>query len=272
MGDDGRTYIRVHDGMPDHPKVDALSDRAFRLLVESWCWCSRHLTDGHVPQATWARRGTPKARRELVDAGLVEDDGKAGVQMHDYLEHQRSRAVVEELSAARREAQQKASVKGNHNRWHVGEDGRPSPDCPLCKGSQPDPTRDPSGIGSGTPSGSVRGIGRGRGREEVVEMGGEVPDPHARETSLPAPIFDPENPRCARHAHIRPGESVPSCRDCAEVRRQSQQVTVDEQLAEQEERTRWRTAVDACPECDENGKIERPDGRLVRHHDLQDVR
>lgn len=198
MADDGRTYIRLHDGMPDHPKVDALSDRAFRLLVETWCWCSRHLTDGRVPRATWNRRGTPASRRELVTAGLVEDHGTEGVRMHDYLEHQRSRSEVEELSAARRAAQQSASVKGNHKRWHVGPDGRPSPDCPLCqKGSQPDPQpdppRDPQGIGSGTPSGSLIDIDRDRERETTqVDQSGpsseRANDPGARDPGRPIPV------------------------------------------------------------------------------------
>lgn len=101
---ESRTFIKVHDGMPDHPKIDGLSDAAFRLLVETWCWCSRHLTDGHVPAATWKKRGTPKARKELTDAGLVEILPGGDIQVHDYLEHQRSKAQVEELSRKRREA------------------------------------------------------------------------------------------------------------------------------------------------------------------------
>lgn len=103
MADD-RTYIRVHDGMPDHPKIDPLSDTAFRLLITSWCWCSRHLTDGRMPKVTWAKRGTPKARRELLAVGLVTDDGSEFVQFHDYLEHQRSAEQVAAMKEQRRAA------------------------------------------------------------------------------------------------------------------------------------------------------------------------
>lgn len=103
MDKDKRTYIRLHDGMPDHPKVDPLSDKAFRLIVESWCWCSRHLTDGRMPLATWRKRGTAKARAELAAAGLAVVDGEA-VIMHDYLEHQRSAAEVELVKEKRRAA------------------------------------------------------------------------------------------------------------------------------------------------------------------------
>ena len=101
---DNRTYITVHDGMPDHPKVDGLSDPAFRLLVGLWCWCSRHHTDGVVPAATWGKRGTTEARGELVDAGLVEIDPDGTIRMHDYLEHQRSAEEIRELSEKRADA------------------------------------------------------------------------------------------------------------------------------------------------------------------------
>jgi hypothetical protein len=108
---DSRTYIKVHDGMPDHPKIDGLSDAAFRLLVTTWCWCSRHLTDGHVPAATWKKRGTARTRGQLVAAGLVEEV-TGGVRMHDYLQHQRSADEVAEL----RRKKQEAGSKGGRTR------------------------------------------------------------------------------------------------------------------------------------------------------------
>src|SRR5437867_558116 len=101
---DSRTYVRIHDGMPDHPKVDGLSDAAFRLLVTVWCWCSRHLTDGHVPAATWQKRGKEKVRGELVSAGLVDLREDGSVYMHDYVDHQRTAEEVSRIREARREA------------------------------------------------------------------------------------------------------------------------------------------------------------------------
>lgn len=100
MADD-RTYIRIHDGMPDHPKIDPLSDAAFRLLVSCWCWSSRHLTDGRMPVVTWNKRGTPKTRRELEAAGLVERLDEQTVEFHDYLLHQRSAAEVAAMKEKR---------------------------------------------------------------------------------------------------------------------------------------------------------------------------
>lgn len=107
---DTRTYVRIHDGMPDHPKVDGLSDAAFRLLITMWCWCARHLTDGAVPAATWGKRGTQKARDELVAAGLVDLHADGSVEMHDYTVHQRTAEEVKQLREARREAGRKGGI------------------------------------------------------------------------------------------------------------------------------------------------------------------
>lgn len=103
---DSRTYIKLHDGMPDHPKVVGLSDSAFRLYVETLCWCSRHLTDGVVPTAAMRKLGTPRAIKELATAGLIEVDGPHWA-VHDYLQHQRSAAEVDEIRRKKQEAGRK---------------------------------------------------------------------------------------------------------------------------------------------------------------------
>lgn len=103
---DERTFIFLHDGMPEHPKIEALSDRAFRVLLDLWCWCSRTLANGFVPEAVWVKRtGSAKVRKELL-AALVEP-AEGGVYMHDYLEHQRSREEAEALRLKRQEAGRK---------------------------------------------------------------------------------------------------------------------------------------------------------------------
>ena len=102
---DSRTYIRVHDGMPDHPKIDALSDGAFRLLITGWCYCARYLTDGRIPEKVWLRKGNRRYRDELRNAGLVDVDPETGdADFHDYLDHQRSAQEVSDLRESRREA------------------------------------------------------------------------------------------------------------------------------------------------------------------------
>lgn len=124
---DERPFIRVHDGMPDHPKVDGLSDKAFRLMVESWCWCNRHRTDGRVPASRWKKQHTKKARQELIDARLAEELPTGDVQIHDYLDWQRSASEIADL----RTAKSVGGTYGNHKRWHLDEGVR-KPGCPHC--------------------------------------------------------------------------------------------------------------------------------------------
>lgn len=127
MPRDKRPYITVAEGMPSHPKVEGLSDKAFRLLVETWCWCSYHKTDGRVKAVSWSKRGTATARRELVDAGLAEDDGYGGVYMHDYDEHQRLAAEIALASEARSEDGKFGAHVKNHVKKKYSD-----PDCKWC--------------------------------------------------------------------------------------------------------------------------------------------
>ncbi|CRK59045.1 hypothetical protein [Alloactinosynnema sp. L-07] len=139
---DERTFIAVHDGIEDHPKIAELSDAAFRLLVTTWGYCSRYTTDGFVKDAVWRKRGTPKARREL-EAELVHKPGHdcpkcppvppGYVRFHDYLEHQRSAKDIEE----RQEQKREAGRRGNHQRWHVDQN-IVEPSCRYCTGQQDD--------------------------------------------------------------------------------------------------------------------------------------
>lgn len=99
------TYARLDDVFPEHQKVEALSDRAFRLHVTALCYCSRNLTDGVLTErAVRAMCAAIKAtiRRhvgELIAAGLW---GKAseGWVVHHFREWNPSAEEVKERRAA----------------------------------------------------------------------------------------------------------------------------------------------------------------------------
>ena len=91
----GWTYIRLGTDVRTHRKFVGLSDAAFRLLVvDLIAWSGETLADGFVPAAYFERLGTPETRDELFAAGLVELVD-SGVQVHDYTQVQRTRAVAE---------------------------------------------------------------------------------------------------------------------------------------------------------------------------------
>jgi len=210
MADD-RTYIRLHDGMPGHPKVRGLSDRAFRTLIRSWCYCSEYLTDGEVVSAVARDLGTTKAWTELVSAGLAES-APGGYLMHDYLEHQRSAAEVAEIKAGRGVG----GTLGNHVRWHV-QRRKPDPSCehcnpryPIANGSQERSDSDSPGISQGNRSGSHSQRQRQIQTENSLEGGSHV----SRAVDNSAPPRFPDH--CQRHADVaEPGP----CGNCADVRK-----------------------------------------------------
>lgn len=113
--------------MPEHPKIEGLSDKAFRLLIESWCYCFRAGNNGHIYATTWKRRSTPAARRELIASGLMDDDLQGGVIVHDWDEHQLTTADI----AVAKERNRQAGALGGHIQWHV-KGGKKSPTCEYC--------------------------------------------------------------------------------------------------------------------------------------------
>lgn len=89
------TWVKLDDGFPDHPKVVALSDRAFRAHVTALCYCARYLTDGDVPTGVAKRIATAKVKAELTAAGLWTETPGGLYRLHDYLDWNPSRADVE---------------------------------------------------------------------------------------------------------------------------------------------------------------------------------
>lgn len=252
-GRDLRTYIKVHDGIADHPKIEGLSDRAFRLLIETWCWCSRHLTDGQVPQSTWIKRGTAKTRAELISAELAEDCGEV-IVMHDYVEHQRTAAEVEERRAVRR----KASLRGNHQRWHTGPNGTPDPACEHCVSPQ-GPI--PPGTGLGSHLGQPRDPTRDNGRNPIevhTEVEVEVQKPKPSEASASGAAAPPLT-LCPPLGDNAPARSKPATGD---------KITARDVVA---------TWVDACrgngtePSKAQIGQVGRTAKELLAHNEPQRV-
>lgn len=208
MADD-RTYIRVHDGMDEHPKVEPLSDGAFRLLLRSWFYCSRNRTDGRMPDAIWKKRGTAKTRAELLAAGLAEQrDGY--VEMHDYIEHQRTAEEIRLL----REVRGDSGAYGAHVRWHVVK-REPKKGCEHCF---------PDGDADGKPIASAianawqtdsKPMASTEAEAEAEDKNSSRGGSHvSRGSAASTPPLFPDH--CQRHANDpTPGK----CGDCADARK-----------------------------------------------------
>lgn len=87
-------FIRLSDDYNDHPKIDALSDGAFRLWHQGLGFCRKYQTDGLIPMSSVRRfkSYSPKRMRQLLTPWneganpLWQDVPGFGVKMHDFLD------------------------------------------------------------------------------------------------------------------------------------------------------------------------------------------
>lgn len=91
---DRRQFIAVHDEITDQPKIEVLSDAAFRHLIRLWGRSHKDNMDGHVTEKLARSKGV-KVFRELTTPAwpgaepLLEPTETPGIwYCHDYLNHQ----------------------------------------------------------------------------------------------------------------------------------------------------------------------------------------
>lgn len=76
--------LMLDDNAPDHAKIEALSDRAFRGWIRALAWSSRTGQDGVIPEQMPKRWDlAAKHVAELEGGGLWDRNG-AGWVIHDY--------------------------------------------------------------------------------------------------------------------------------------------------------------------------------------------
>ena len=93
------TYVKHDDGIFSHPKVLGVHPLARLLWVASICHAGQHVTDGRIarsvlPILSAQTSATAKHARELVDAGLWEEDDD-GWRIARWAQHNRTAAEVE---------------------------------------------------------------------------------------------------------------------------------------------------------------------------------
>ncbi len=118
MAPDDRTYIKLHDGMVEHPKTEQVGGDAGWLHICAMSYCSRFSTDGAFPASKVGRLSDRKQPERLATrllaAGLWHAPGhtcercvqpaEGEYVVHDYLEHQRSAGEIATLRDKRRDA------------------------------------------------------------------------------------------------------------------------------------------------------------------------
>ena len=125
-------WARIDDQYGDHPKTVQVGPLGMALHIAAICYCSRHLTDGFVPDAMIPRlvnfdgititdcNGVSNAvtnkqvTQELTQAGLF-DIVPGGYMVHDYLKYNYSKAQIEAEKASNTERQKAWREKNRQN-------------------------------------------------------------------------------------------------------------------------------------------------------------
>lgn len=156
-------YVPLDVEYDSDDKLILAGPMAELLYVRGLAFAKRTMSNGDINSAQIAvvGRGIPSAVKhaaKLVEVGAWRSTA-TGWHISAWLKRNKSVEAID----SEREAKKAASAKANHERWHVGEQGKPSASCPLCH-PEPDPKADaksdpkpkPEPEGEGKPEGSQR--------------------------------------------------------------------------------------------------------------------
>ncbi len=141
---DGREFVRISNSLPDDPKLADIAlpnaGLAGWLYLTAICWSDAQKTDGHITPRIVERKAGVAAKwsAELIRVGLWHAPGHtcpvcpqpaAGKAIiHDYLEHQRSKAeALAAKESGRAAAEARWNAKPNAGRI-PNRNARPSAD------------------------------------------------------------------------------------------------------------------------------------------------
>lgn len=101
-------WVALLCDMPENPKLEGLTDKAFRLYIVSLCDAGKNLTDGEIranraPVLLAIANASRRHVGELVQAGLWDGNGTGPWRIHDYLKYQPSRSWWEKQRETTRE-------------------------------------------------------------------------------------------------------------------------------------------------------------------------
>lgn len=103
---DTRLFARIDLDYADHPKIDRLSDAAFRAHVEMILYARKYMTDGVIPKR-FANRVATDSLSELLandaDSPSLIDLGDGTYLLHGYADMNETRAEIERRSRANTE-------------------------------------------------------------------------------------------------------------------------------------------------------------------------
>lgn len=259
MPKDSRLYANITHDFFESPKIMVLSPEAKLGLLEMILWSCRMQTDGVIDRRVASAKHLLDVCQELLDndpdaPSLVELEN-GDFFIHDFAEHQTTRAEIEEIREKRRAAGRAGGLA--KSRAHAGKSSKrlASATASAKHGAKQTPSKSLA-----KPLAKCSKNKNKKGEGEQAENAANA----AAETAPSAPQNLDElaaahaaRTRCPKHAHIPPGEWVEEdCRECQKLRE-------DAEADERREREAALQARRECNLCDANG-MRYADGKAWR--------
>ncbi|MDK4337694.1 hypothetical protein [Corynebacterium accolens] len=258
MPKDSRLYANITHDFFESPKIMVLSPEAKLGLLELILWSCRMQTDGVIDRRVASAKHLLDVCQELLDndpetPSLVELEN-GDFFIHDFAEHQTTRAEIEEIREKRRAAGRAGGLA--KSRAHAGKSSKrlASATASAKHGAKQTPSK-PLAKPLAKCSKNKNKKGEGEQAENAANAAAETAPSAPQnldELAAAHAASQPDPRRCKEHQHLAPG-TVPDCGRCAEARRTYE----ERQEAEKADRRKQRrAAIDACDRCDENGWVQ----------------
>ena len=259
MPKDSRLYANITHDFFESPKIMVLSPEAKLGLLEMILWSCRMQTDGVIDRRVASAKHLLDVCQELLDndpdaPSLVELEN-GDFFIHDFAEHQTTRAEIEEIREKRRAAGRAGGLA--KSRAHAGKSSKrlASATASAKHGAKQTPSK-PLAKPLAKCSKNKNKKGEGEQAENTANAAAENA-PSAPQNLDELAAAHAARTRCPKHQHVPPGEWVDEdCRECQKLRED----------AEAEERREREAALQArreCDLCDANG-MRYKDGKAWR--------
>lgn len=249
MPHDPRVYAVITHDFADSPKMQVVSVEARWALLEMILYSCRMQTDGVLSKRLAAAKWPLDVCLELASnddekPSLVETENEWII--HDFLEHQTSKAEIE----ARRKQKQEAGRKGGLAK-RAGKTTPASRSQAGAKASAKQTLKQKRSKPKAEIRNKKGGGGHENGTANAPENSAETtPQPQSLDELAAAHAASQPDPRrCPEHQHLAPG-TVPNCGQCAEARQAYEQRQTAADAEARARRAEERRRADECPYCE----------------------
>ncbi|WP_158014602.1 hypothetical protein [Corynebacterium sp. HMSC062E11] len=255
MPKDSRLYANITHDFFESPKIMVLSDRAKLGLLEMILWSCRMQTDGVIDHRVASAKHLLDVCQELLEndpetPSLVELEN-GDFLIHDFTEHQTTRAEIEEIREKRRAAGRAGGLA--KSKAHAAKSSKrlASATASAKHGAKQTASKP---LAKGVAKSSKKKNKKGGGEQAETTANVAPKTAPTAPTSLDElaaahAASQPDPRRCPDHQGLAPG-TVPNCGQCAEARRAYDERQEAADAEARARRAEERRRADECPYCE----------------------